>query len=495
MSIRRLLPAALIILASWAALAQPVPLSVAVADHRYVKLAGGSSILGTTTFANITVSGTCTGCSSGSVPTTRSISTTSPLSGGGDLSANRTLTCPTCATSSNNLSFFSGTSSAQLAALLNDETGSGLAVFNNGPTFVAPALGTPASGVLTNATGLPISSGVSGLGSGIATFLATASSANLFSAVTNETGSGLLMGNDTPTILTPTIASFVNATHNHQNAAGGGTLADAAITFTSPALGAPTATTLQTSGNLGLGLTKSATAGSWILAGSALDEGDVITAQNTNASGTAARAQFQASADTAALSIVSHGTGRTVSRWGQAVGGYAEITATSGNGLEIGTSFSAPVRIGTNSVSAIVIDTAQNITLPGPSIQNTGSRTLTESSATAFVAITVANSSACSGYVDYTVFAADATNTQAKSGQLFFSTVANSSGTVTKATINDANTLNPVSSGTLTNTMTDTTGANTYTLLANAVSSLTQTTLNIKYLVHVTSGNCTVTAQ
>lgn len=55
------------------------------------------------------------------------------------------------------------------------------------------ALGTPSSGTLTNATGLPISTGVSGLGSGVATFLATPSSANLASAVTDETGSGSLV--------------------------------------------------------------------------------------------------------------------------------------------------------------------------------------------------------------------------------------------------------------------------------------------------------------
>jgi hypothetical protein len=54
------------------------------------------------------------------------------------------------------------------------------------------ALGTPSSGTLTNATDLPISTGISGLGAGVATFLATPSSANLAAAVTGETGSGAL---------------------------------------------------------------------------------------------------------------------------------------------------------------------------------------------------------------------------------------------------------------------------------------------------------------
>jgi len=84
-------------------------------------------------------------------------------------------------------------SSANLAAAVTDETGSGSLVFATSPTLVTPALGTPSSATLTNATGLPISTGVSGLGTGVATFLATPSSANLASAVTDETGSGPLV--------------------------------------------------------------------------------------------------------------------------------------------------------------------------------------------------------------------------------------------------------------------------------------------------------------
>jgi hypothetical protein len=52
--------------------------------------------------------------------------------------------------------------SANLRAAMTDETGTGLLVFNTSPTFVTPILGIPTSGTLSNCTGLPLTTGVTG---------------------------------------------------------------------------------------------------------------------------------------------------------------------------------------------------------------------------------------------------------------------------------------------------------------------------------------------
>jgi len=90
---------------------------------------------------------------------------------------------------------------------VTSSTGTGSVVLSNSPTLVTPALGTPASGTATNLTGLPISTGVSGLGTNVATFLGTPSSANLASAVTDETGSGALVFANSPTLVTPALGT------------------------------------------------------------------------------------------------------------------------------------------------------------------------------------------------------------------------------------------------------------------------------------------------
>lgn len=78
------------------------------------------------------------------------------------------------------------------------------------PTLVTAALGTPASGTLTNCT-IPITS-VTGLGTGVATFLATPSSANLRTAITDETGTGSLVFATSPTLVTPLLGTPTSGT-------------------------------------------------------------------------------------------------------------------------------------------------------------------------------------------------------------------------------------------------------------------------------------------
>jgi hypothetical protein len=116
-------------------------------------------------------------------------------------------TSKTLVVTTDKLSALAATSSLELKGVISDETGSGALVFADTPTLVTPVLGTPTSGTLTSCTGLPISTGVSGLGANVATMLATPTSANFLAACSDETGTGLLTFATNPTFTGATMGT------------------------------------------------------------------------------------------------------------------------------------------------------------------------------------------------------------------------------------------------------------------------------------------------
>jgi hypothetical protein len=158
--------------------------------------------------------------------------------------------------------------------------GKSMFVFNDGTNVVDA---TTYLSSLTLGAALPVASGGTGitsLGTGVATWLGTPSSANLASAVTGETGTGALVFANTPTLVTPilgtpTSGTLTNCTADGTNAVGTRNIPQSG--------GFKTSSYTLTTGDVGdyIGLTAGATV---VIPNSTFASGDAISLFN-NTSG------------------------------------------------------------------------------------------------------------------------------------------------------------------------------------------------------------------
>lgn len=94
------------------------------------------------------------------------------------------------------------------------------------------------------------------------------------------------------------------------------------------------------------------------------DVNSLILVQNSNA-GTGANATFRAQSDTSIFDVKMHSSTRTITRFGQTLGGWAELLSQSTNGAILGTLGTQPLILGTNATNRLEIGGNGGVTVTG----------------------------------------------------------------------------------------------------------------------------------
>ena len=322
--------------------------------------------------------------------------------------------------------------SNQLIAATTTGTGSTV-VLGTSPTLVTPALGTPSSAVLTNATGLPLTTGVSGLlpiangGTGTATPSLVAGSnisisgswpnqtingtgSTAFSSLTSgsnttatmvvgsgaslsPTGTGSINANQINAAAVPASATVLGSNASNQLSAASTTGSGNVVLATSPvlvtpSLGTPSALTLTNATGLPL-----STGVSGILpianGGNGTNAPGLVAGTNITLSGTWPTQTINAASISTAFSALTSGTNATAAM----IVGTGASLAASGSGTITATAMPASGLTGTVSVAHGGTGTTTPSLVAGTNITISGSwpnQTITASStgATAFSALT-----------------------------------------------------------------------------------------------------------